>query len=133
MHTPLARHLPAAAPFPRTLTPMQLRVGPRREPAVAAPGRCAVELDRARGTIAEREAELSAAYARLRRLGSRPHFVCSELDSTLNQTKPFIEGAGFPVNATYAPTGYCNHNSEWVLRSSPARDQLRAWYKGVIA
>jgi hypothetical protein len=75
----------------------------------------------------------TAAYARLKRLGGRPHFVCSELDSTLNQTKPFIEAAGFFVNATYVPTGYCNHNSEWVLRNSPARDQLRKWYMDVIA
>jgi hypothetical protein len=75
----------------------------------------------------------AAAYARLRRLGARPHFVCSELDSTLNQTKPFIEAAGFFVNATYAPTGFCNHNSEWVLRPSAARDELRAWYRGVVA
>lgn len=75
----------------------------------------------------------AAAYTRLKRLGSRPHFVCSELDSTLNQTKPFIEAAGFFVNATYVPTGFCNHNSEWVLRDSPARNLLRAWYKGVVA
>jgi hypothetical protein len=73
------------------------------------------------------------AYARLKRLGARPQFICSELDSTLNQTKPFVNAAGFFVNATFAPTGYCNHNSEWVLRPSSARDQLRAWYKGVVA
>jgi len=70
----------------------------------------------------------AAGYGRLKRLGRRPHFVCSELDSTLNQTKPYIEAAGFPVNATYVPTGFCNHNSEWVLRPSPAREQLRQWW-----
>ena len=74
-----------------------------------------------------------AGYARLRRLGSRPQFICSELDSTLNQTKPYIEAAGFPVNATYAPTGFCNHNSEWVLRPSQARDQLRRWWASTTA
>jgi hypothetical protein len=74
----------------------------------------------------------AAAYARLQRLGSRPHFVCSELNSTLSQTRPFIEGAGFPVNATYAPTGFCNHNSQWVLRPSAAREQLRAWWRSVV-
>ena len=73
-----------------------------------------------------------AAYARLKRLGARPQFVCSELDSTFNQTKPFIDGAGFFVNVTYAPTGFCNHNSEWVLRPSKARDMLREWYNNNI-
>jgi len=72
------------------------------------------------------------AYSRLKRLGMRPHFVCSELNSTLNQTKPFIQAAGFPVNATYVPTGFCNHNSGWVLRPSPARDLLRQWWDSTI-
>ena len=73
-----------------------------------------------------------ASYERLKRLGLRPHFVCSELNSTLNQSKPYIQAAGFPVNATYVPTGFCNHNSEWVLRPSPAREQLRKWWSDVI-
>jgi hypothetical protein len=73
-----------------------------------------------------------ASYERLRRLGSRPQFVCSELDGSTSMTKPYIEAAGFPVNATFLSTGYCNHNDKWTLRPSPARDALREWFRGVV-
>lgn len=73
-----------------------------------------------------------ASYDRLRRLGSRPQFICSELSGATGMTRPYIDNASFLVNATYASTGFCNHNDKWALRPSPARTQLRAWYGSLI-
>lgn len=72
-----------------------------------------------------------ASYTRLQRLAGRPQFICAELNSTLSETMPYLEGAGVRVNATFTSTGFCNHNSAWVLRPSPARDRLRAWWRAV--
>jgi hypothetical protein len=47
-------------------------------------------------------------------------------------TKPYIASSGLDVNATFASTGFCNHNSAWALRPSPARDNLRAWWQRVV-
>lgn len=69
-----------------------------------------------------------ASYDRLRRLGSRPQFICSELDGATNMTLPYISAAGFQVNATFSSTGFCNHNDKWTLRPSKARDALRTWW-----
>ena len=73
------------------------------------------------------------SYERLKRLGARPQFITCEVEGATNITRPYIQRAGFPVNATFTSTGFCNHNDKWVLRPSPARDLLRAWWRGVIA
>ena len=73
-----------------------------------------------------------ASYDRLRRLGSRPQFICSEDTGSTNMTEPYIRAAGFPVNATFTSTGFCNHNDKWALRPSPARDALREWWQRVV-
>ena len=74
-----------------------------------------------------------ASYERLRRLGSRPQYIVAEDSGALTETEPYINASGVAVNATYAETGYCNHNDGWTLRPSPARDALRAWFWAVVA
>jgi hypothetical protein len=69
-----------------------------------------------------------ASYDRLRRLGRRPQYVVAELNGSLTETAPYINASGVAVNATFAETGFCNHNDAWTLRPSPARDALRAWF-----
>jgi hypothetical protein len=74
-----------------------------------------------------------ASYERLRRLGRRPQYIVAELNGSRAETEPYIEASGVPINATYAETGFCNHNDGWVLRPSPARDALRAWFWKAVA
>jgi hypothetical protein len=74
-----------------------------------------------------------ASYERLRRLGRRPQYIVAELNGSLTETQPYINASGVPVNATFAETGFCNHNDGWTLRPSPARDALRAWFWSVVA
>ena len=69
-----------------------------------------------------------ASYDRLRRLGQRPQYIVAELNGSLTETAPYINASGVAVNATFAETGFCNHNDAWTLRPSPARDALRAWF-----
>jgi hypothetical protein len=73
-----------------------------------------------------------ASYERLRRLGSRPQYIVAELNGSLVETAPYINASGVAVNATFAETGFCNHNDAWTLRPSPARDALRAWFWAVV-
>jgi hypothetical protein len=73
-----------------------------------------------------------ASFARLKRLGARPQYIVSELNVSLAMTKPYIASSGLDVNATFASTGFCNHNSAWALRPSPARNNLRAWWQRVV-
>ena len=74
-----------------------------------------------------------ASYERLRRLGQRPQYIVAELDGAFSETQPYINASGVAVNATFAETGYCNHNDAWTLRPSPQRDELRAWFWSVVA
>jgi len=74
-----------------------------------------------------------ASYERLRRLGRRPQYIVAELNGSFVETAPYINASGLAVNATYAETGFCNHNDAWTLRPSPARDALRAWFWKVVA
>jgi len=74
-----------------------------------------------------------ASYDRLRRLGPRPQYIVAELNGSLVETQPYIEQSGVAVNATFAETGFCNHNDAWILRPSPARIALRSWFFSVVA
>lgn len=74
----------------------------------------------------------ASALTRLRRLGSRPQFICSEASSpgsptSLASTREFIANSGHRGNFTFRATGYRNHNDAWVLRPGPARRHLRNW------
>ena len=73
-----------------------------------------------------------ASYDRLRRLGRRPQYIVAELNGSFAETLPYINASGVDVNATFAQTGFCNHNDAWVLRPSPGRDALRAWFWDVV-
>jgi len=82
-------------------------------------------------------ADRAAAKIRRGRLGNRPQFICGERANP-EGTRGYLlsEGAFTPENPgpfTFVPTGFRNHNDAWVLRPSPARDQLRAWWVEVIA
>ena len=69
-----------------------------------------------------------ASYDRLRRLGRRPQYIVAELNGSFVETAPYLNASGVAVNATFAETGFCNHNDAWTLRPSKARDALRAWF-----
>lgn len=91
------------------------------------------------------------SFARLRRLGDRPQFICHE-GAGVEATRRYLEGAAKQMHAgneqtkpatdatraafmkrfTFAPTGFRNHNDAWVLRPSPARTRLRAWFAALI-
>lgn len=73
-----------------------------------------------------------ASYDRLRRLGRRPQYIVAELNGSIVETAPYINASGVAVNATFAETGFCNHNDGWTLRPSPARDALRTWFWGIV-
>lgn len=74
-----------------------------------------------------------ASYQRLARLGSRPQYIVCENNVSLEMTQPYIAASGLSINATFGSTGFCNHNDAWVLRPSPARDAIRAWWARVVA
>lgn len=74
------------------------------------------------------------AIKRLRRLKSRPQFICEESPvqtkkEFISRTQRWIESTGVEGDFTYMSTGFRNHNDAWVLRPSPARDALRQWTK----
>jgi len=76
-----------------------------------------------------------SALTRLKRLAKRPQFICHEVTSSqlnLAATKKWIESTSIKANLTFAETGFRNHNDAWLLRTSPAREHLRAWLKRVL-
>ena len=76
-----------------------------------------------------------SALTRLKRLAKRPQFICHEVTGSrlnLAATKKWIESTGIKANLTFAETGFRNHNDAWLLRTSPAREHLRAWLKRVL-
>ncbi len=76
-----------------------------------------------------------SALTRLKRLAKRPQFICHEITGSqfnLAATKKWIESTNIQANLTFAETGFRNHNDAWLLRTSPAREHLRAWLKRVL-
>jgi len=76
-----------------------------------------------------------SALTRLKRLANRPQFICHEVTGSrlnLAATKKWIESTSIKANLTFAETGFRNHNDAWLLRTSPAREHLRAWLKRVL-
>ena len=76
-----------------------------------------------------------SALTRLKRLAKRPQFICHEVTGSrlnLAATKKWIESTSIKANLTFAETGFRNHNDAWLLRTSPAREHLRAWLKRVL-
>ena len=76
-----------------------------------------------------------SALTRLKRLAKRPQFICHEITGSqfnLAATKKWIESTNIKANLTFTETGFRNHNDAWLLRTSPAREHLRAWLKRVL-
>jgi hypothetical protein len=69
----------------------------------------------------------------LNRLRGRPQFICGESDSAM-ETRRYLDETGALAEGqfTFTSTGFRNHNDAWILRPSPARDQLRHWLEEVL-
>ena len=74
--------------------------------------------------------DAASAIRRMQRLNGRPSFVCHE--GSIERTRAFIEQSGVRAPFTYQAVPFRNHNDEWVLRPSPARDALRTWLDEVL-
>lgn len=77
-------------------------------------------------------ADRASALARLKRLGSRPQFICHE-SSGVEDTRRYLAEAMSGGNFTFVPTGFQNHNDAWALRPSEARTKLRAWLHKIVS
>ena len=73
----------------------------------------------------------AAAMTRLHRLTGRPQFLCQE--GSVEATRKYLEATGVRGDFTFLKTGFRNHNDAWLLRSSPAREEARAWFKRVMS
>jgi len=77
-------------------------------------------------------ADRGSALARLRRLGSRPQFICQEgfgVEATRRYLAEAMPGGHF----TFVPTGFRNHNDGWALHPSAARTELRRWLDKLVS
>jgi len=70
------------------------------------------------------------ASERLKRLDGRPQFICGEKDQT-EETRRYLHPFKLE-HLTFSPTGFRNHSDQWILRPSPARNQLRSWLTSVL-
>jgi hypothetical protein len=77
-------------------------------------------------------ADRASALARLKRLGSRPQFICHE-GAGIEDTRRYLAEAMPGGNFTFVPTGFQNHNDAWTLRPSEARTKLRAWLHKLVS
>jgi hypothetical protein len=66
----------------------------------------------------------------MQRQNGRPSFICHE--ASVERTRAFIAQSGVDAPFTFQVVPFRNHNDEWALRPSPARDALRAWLDGVL-
>lgn len=78
------------------------------------------------------DADRASALVRLKRLGSRPQFICHE-GAGSEDTRRYLAETMPGGNFTFVPTGFQNHNDAWMLRPSEARAKLRAWLNKLIA
>ena len=67
-----------------------------------------------------------SAITRLRRLATRPQFICHE-GTGVSGTQKFLVSTGIEGKFTFQATGFRNHNDAWLLRPSLARSKLRKW------
>ncbi len=72
-----------------------------------------------------------SAKERLARLQC-PQFICHERDG-VEGTRRYVEELKFMGNFTFRQTGFRNLSAAWVLRPSPAREELREWFRSVLA
>ena len=82
------------------------------------------------------KSDRSDAVARLRRLGSRPQFVCSEGNGVMATQEYLRSGVQSTIinleQFTFASTGFRNHNDAWVLRPCLTRDKARQWLVNTV-
>ena len=82
------------------------------------------------------KSDRAAARDRLLRRGDTPEFICHESGArphvSLAAVRAYLEGTGVEGEVTFSETGFRNHNDAWILRPSPARERLRAWYAALI-
>lgn len=71
-----------------------------------------------------------SALVRLKRLGSRPQFICGE-GSNAQVTEAYLRPLLPNADLTFQSTGFRNHNDAWTLRPSPAREKAREWLRRV--
>ena len=86
-------------------------------------------------------ADCDSALRRLSRLGTRPQFICHEVVTKkkgkssrigLADTRDYLNRWAPQADLCFWETGFRNHNDSWILRPSPARTALRAWYAQVV-
>lgn len=75
-------------------------------------------------------ADAASARQRLARLQRRPQLICCE--STVADTRRYLESTGIQGDFTFLETGFRNHNDAWALRPSPARDAARKWLADLV-
>ncbi len=82
------------------------------------------------------QSDRSSAIDRLKRLGSRPQFICSEgrgvaaiQDYLRSEERSKTVNLG---QLTFADIGFRNHNDAWVLRPCQARIEARLWLANTV-
>ncbi len=73
----------------------------------------------------------ASALSRLKRLGSRPQFICGE-GANVDHTQAYLRPLLPEADLTFVGTGFRNHNDAWILCSSSAREQARAWFEKTV-
>lgn len=78
------------------------------------------------------KSDRASALERLRRLETRPQFICGEGQNTV-ATEKYLKAVGAEGEQfTIRSTGFRNHNDAWLLRPSPVRAEMRTWLKQVL-
>lgn len=87
------------------------------------------------------ESTADAATRRLSRLGNRSQLILAEsradaepgqANQALEATRRHLEDAAPPGRFTFLETGYVNHDDDWSLRPSAARQSARRWLNDVL-
>jgi len=72
----------------------------------------------------------ASAAVRLKRLGDRPQFISQE--NSTDATQAYLKKAYPQGKFTFVPLPGAPHTDTWVLRDSPARQQLRTWFNNAL-
>lgn len=72
------------------------------------------------------ESDQESAIKRLKRLGSRPQFICQE--KSVDAARAYLKSEFPEGRFTFQPLPFQNHTDTWVLRDIPERKVLREWF-----
>jgi hypothetical protein len=72
-----------------------------------------------------------SALVRLKRLKSRPQFICHE--KSVDDTRAYLAGTGVRGDFSLHALPFRNHSDAWVLRNIPLRRTLRDWVARLMA